>query len=126
MVSGWSASSNPVWQLHARMDPLGFALENFDGSAVACRTPDADRRSVCFPTAPGSTSVRLLQVLLEPSRRIRDDRRRKLMTYALGEGRILMRPRFDDRAEAAQPHHLSSLIIGIVEAAVPDEESPEP
>ena len=108
---------------HAPMDPLGFALENFD-AVGAWRTRDAglpiDASAVL---ADGTTSfdgpAGLRQVLLDRSEQFVETVTEKLLTYALGRGiEHYDRPviRAIVRAAAKDDYRWSSLILGIVES----------
>ena len=108
---------------HAPMDPLGFALENFD-AVGAWRTRDAglpvDASAVL---ADGTTSfdgpAGLRQVLLDRSAQFVETVTEKLLTYALGRGiEHYDRPviRAIVRAAAEDDYRWSSLILGIVES----------
>ena len=74
---------------HARMDPLGFALENFDAIGH-WRTTDAGApidASGVFPNGTRfSGPVELRQVLLGQQRTFVETLTEKLLTYALGRG----------------------------------------
>ena len=109
---------------HAPMDPLGFALENFDALG-GWRTLDAglpiDASAVL---ADGTTHfdgpAGLRRVLLERSRQFVETVTEKLLTYALGRGiEHYDRPvvRAIARAAANEGYRWSSLILGIVESA---------
>ena len=106
---------------HAPMDPLGFALENFDALG-GWRTLDAgvpiDASAVL---ADGATRfdgpAGLREVLLDRSGQFVETVTEKLLTYALGRGiEHYDRPviRAVARAAAADDHRWSSLILGIV------------
>ena len=108
---------------HAPMDPLGFALENFD-AVGAWRTRDAglpvDASAVL---ADGTTAfdgpAGLRRVLLDRSEQFVETVTEKLLTYALGRGiEHYDRPviRAIVRAAAADDYRWSSLILGIVES----------
>ena len=108
---------------HAPMDPLGFALENFD-AVGAWRTRDAglavDASAVL---ADGTTSfdgpAGLRRVLLDRSEQFVETVTEKLLTYALGRGiEHYDRPviRAITRAAREDDHRWSSLILGIVES----------
>ncbi len=108
---------------HAPMDPLGFALENFD-AVGAWRTRDAglpvDASAVL---ADGTTSfdgpAGLRRVLLDRSAQFVETVTEKLLTYALGRGiEHYDRPviRAITRAAREDDHRWSSLILGIVES----------
>ncbi|MCY4027092.1 MAG: DUF1592 domain-containing protein [Acidobacteria bacterium] len=105
---------------HAPMDPLGFALENFDALG-GWRTLDAgvpiDASAVL---ADGATRfdgpAGLREVLLERSGQFVETVTEKLLTYALGRGiEHYDRPviRAIARSAAADDHRWSSLILGI-------------
>ncbi|NOT60751.1 MAG: DUF1585 domain-containing protein, partial [Acidobacteria bacterium] len=75
---------------HARMDPLGFALENFDGVGK-WRTKDAGQAIDASGKLPNGTKLNgpseLKQVLLTGHRdEFVSTVVEKLMTYALGRG----------------------------------------
>ena len=108
---------------HAPMDPLGFALENFD-AVGAWRTRDAglpvDASAVL---ADGTTAfdgpAGLRQVLLDRSEQFVETVTEKLLTYALGRGiehydRPVIRAIVRDAAD--DDYRWSSLILGIVES----------
>ena len=108
---------------HAPMDPLGFALENFD-AVGAWRARDAglpiDASAVL---ADGTTAfdgpAGLRRVLLDRSEQFVETVAEKLLTYALGRGiEHYDRPviRAVARAAAEDDHRWSSLILGIVES----------
>ena len=108
---------------HAPMDPLGFALENFD-AVGAWRTRDAglpvDASAVL---ADGTTAfdgpAGLRRVLLDRSEQFVETVVEKLLTYALGRGiEHYDRPviRAIVRAAAADDYRWSSLILGVVES----------
>ena len=108
---------------HAPMDPLGFALENFD-AVGAWRTRDAglpvDASAVL---ADGTTAfdgpAGLRRVLLDRSEQFVETVTEKLLTYALGRGlehydRSVIRAIVRDAAD--DDYRWSSLILGIVES----------
>ena len=108
---------------HAPMDPLGFALENFDAIG-GWRTLDAgvpiDASAVL---ADGTTRfdgpAGLRRVLLDRSGQFVETVTEKLLTYALGRGvEHYDRPviRSIARAAAVDDYRWSSLILGIVES----------
>jgi hypothetical protein len=84
---------------HATMDPLGFALENFDAIGQWHPSPDA--------TGPASLHVDSDQFAATLTE--------KLLTFALGRGLD-----YNDaptiRHIASADHHFSSLILGIVQS----------
>jgi mono/diheme cytochrome c family protein len=109
---------------HATMDPLGFALENFD-AVGRWRTSDAgapiDATAVL---ADGTIKFRgpagLRNVLLRRSDQFVETVAEKLLTYAIGRGlepydrpvlRAIRRDTTDDE------HRWSALILGIVKSA---------
>ena len=109
---------------HAPMDPLGFALENFDAIG-RWRTSDAgfpvDASAVLadgVTTFDGPEGLR--RVLLDRSEQFVEMVAEKLLVYALGRGvephdRPVIRTVV--RAAATDDHRWSSLILGIVESA---------
>ena len=84
--------ANPVCaSCHARMDPLGFALENFDATGQWRTTGAATHRSTRPPRCPTARSFEGPAGLRnDAARPVRPVRRRrsteKLLTYALGRG----------------------------------------
>jgi mono/diheme cytochrome c family protein len=81
---------NPVCaSCHARMDPLGFALENFDGIG-AWRTTDAsnpiDASAVLLDGTKLQGPVELRKVLLSQPEQFVIAFTEKFLTYALGRG----------------------------------------
>ena len=114
---------NPVCAgCHAPMDPLGFALENFDAIG-AWRTTDAHTQidaSGSMPTGTvfdGLSGLRAL--LVKDPRSLVSTVTEKLMAYALGRGL----EHFDyptirqiTRQSAANNYRWSSLVMGIVES----------
>ena len=109
---------------HAPMDPLGFALENFDAIGQ-WRERDAgvpiDASAVLadgLTTFDGPGGLR--RVLLDRSEQFMETVTEKLLVYALGRGiESYDRPviRAIVRAAAADDYRWSSLIQGIVESA---------
>jgi Protein of unknown function (DUF1592)/Protein of unknown function (DUF1588)/Protein of unknown function (DUF1587)/Protein of unknown function (DUF1585)/Protein of unknown function (DUF1595)/Planctomycete cytochrome C len=109
---------------HARMDPIGFALENYD-AVGRWRTEDADAPIDASGELPDGTQFtgpaglsRLLQT------RYRDDFVRtateKLLTYALGRGlEYYDAPtiRAIDREAARDNYRVASWIVAIVKSA---------
>jgi hypothetical protein len=106
---------------HSRMDPIGFALENFDGVG-RWRDEDADQPIDASGKLPDGTEFDgpkgLSQLLLT---KYRDDFVRtateKLLTYALGRGvEYYDNPsiRAIDRAAARDNYRISSVILAIV------------
>ena len=115
---------NPVCaNCHAPMDPLGFALENFDAIG-RWRTTDAgvaiDAAAVLADqTTRFEGPAGLRQVLLSRSEQFVETFTEKLLTYGLGRGlEYYDRPviRSITRAAEADDYRWSSLILGIVES----------
>ena len=113
--------ANPVCAAcHKIMDPLGFALENFD-AVGAWRTRDAgapiDASGQLTDGTPVDGVVTLRQALLKRPEVFVGTITEKLLTYALGRGLAY----FDEpavrrivRQAAPQDYRFSSLILGIV------------
>ncbi|MCX6598583.1 MAG: DUF1592 domain-containing protein [Acidobacteria bacterium] len=74
---------------HSRLDPLGFALENFDAVGTYRKTEDGAEVD-SSGALPGGATFRgpsgLKQVLMERSDQFVDCISEKLLTYALGRG----------------------------------------
>ncbi len=109
---------------HRMMDPLGFALENFDGVG-AWRTRDAgvpiDATGELVSGAPVDGPATLRQALLSDPTIFVGTLTEKLLTYALGRGLVY----YDQPAVRAvvreaerQDYRFSSVVMGIV-ASVP-------
>ena len=108
---------------HARMDPLGFALENFDAIG-RWRAKDGEFEIDATGQLPDGRSIDgpadLLAILGQSGDRFVRALTEKLMVYALGRGldagdrvaarRIARRVREND-------YRFSSLVLGIVESA---------
>jgi hypothetical protein len=115
---------NPVCAgCHARMDPLGFALENFNAIGK-WRTTDAGvpiDPSGAFPDKTTFNSAsEFRQVLLRHRSEFVQTFTEKLLTYALGRGvEYYDMPvvRGIIRDAASTDHRWSSLILGIVKSA---------
>ena len=108
---------------HARMDPLGFALENYDGvgkwRADEAGVPiDASGK---LPDGAGFTGLPgLRQVLVGRQDEFIAALTTKLLTYALGRGlEFYDQPavRAIDRHAASAGNTFSSLVLGIVNSA---------
>jgi hypothetical protein len=111
---------NPVCaSCHARMDPLGFALENFDATGQ-WRTLEDGHRIDASAVLPDGTKFEgpkgLRDMLLGQREQIATAVTEKLLTYALGRGleyydapavRAIVR-------DAAPRYSLQSLVIGVV------------
>ena len=115
--------ANPSCMIcHARMDPLGFALENFDGIG-GWRTTDANVPIDASGVLPDGTSfegpVGLRKVLLSRSEEFVTNVTKKLLTYALGRGAEYYDApaiRKIVREAAADDYRWSSLILGVVKS----------
>jgi len=109
---------------HSAIDPLGFALENFDVIG-GWRTMDESGRSVdASGTTPGGAKVEglpgLRALLLDDPEQFPRTVTEKLMAYALGRRiEYYDRPavRKIVRDAAAQNYRWSDLIVGIVKSA---------
>ena len=117
---------NPVCaSCHAQMDPLGFALENFDAvgrwrtTGAGGATIDATRRPC--PTAPSSpVPARSRGTSSHQPDRFASTVVEKLLTYATGRGldhHDAPAVRAIVRAAAGREYRWSSLITGVVESA---------
>ena len=116
--------ANPVCAVcHAPMDPLGFALENFDAIGM-WRTTDAGTPIDASGTLPdgrefqGFAGLRALLVT-EYRDQFVSTVIEKLLTYALGRGlEYYDAPavRQIRQAAASHDHRWSSIILGIVES----------
>ncbi len=108
---------------HARMDPLGLSLENFDAIGQ-WRTTDADRAIDASGVLLDGTKVNgpreLRQALVAKKTQFATAVTEKLLTYALGRGlEYYDAPsvRAIDRAAEADGYRWSSLIQAIVKSA---------
>jgi hypothetical protein len=115
---------NPVCaNCHAPMDPLGFALENFD-AVGKWRTTDAnapvDASGVLVDGTRFTGPAELRQALLQRRMQVVHTVTEKLLTYALGRGlEAYDAPavRGIVRGAAAGDARWSSLLLGIVQSA---------
>jgi len=116
--------ANPVCATcHSQMDPLGFALENFDGTG-SWRTIDADAPIDASGILPDGTRfqgpVELQRVLIESkSEEFVNTVTEKLLTYALGRGvESYDAPAIRSIIREAAPddYRWSTLILGIVKS----------
>jgi hypothetical protein len=108
---------------HARMDPLGFALENFDGIGRWRTTSEANTPIDASGILPDGTRfqgpVGLREVILSQPERFVTTVTERLLTYALGRGveyydaPAIRRIR---REAASEDYRWSSLILGIVKS----------
>ena len=108
---------------HARMDPLGLSLENFDAIG-RWRTTDAghaiDASGVLLDGTKVDGPRELRQALMAQKMQFVKTVTDKLLTYALGRGlQYYDAPtvRAIDRAAAADDYRWSSLILSIVKSA---------
>jgi hypothetical protein len=116
-------STNPTCHAcHGSIDPLGFALENFDVDG-AWRTEDrlAAKPIDSLGTLPDGTELRgpngLREALLQEPERFAQLLTEKLMTYALGrpvQYYDMPAVRRIMRESAADEYRFSSLVLGIV------------
>jgi mono/diheme cytochrome c family protein len=115
--------ANPVCaSCHARMDPLGLSLENFDAIGQ-WRTTDAghpiDASGVLLDGTQVDGPGQLRQALLAQKTQFIQAVTGKLLTYALGRGlEYYDAPtvRAIDRSAAANDYRWSSVILGIVKS----------
>jgi mono/diheme cytochrome c family protein len=113
---------NPVCaSCHQSMDPLGFALENFDGIGM-WRTTDSGQAIDASGTLPDGKAFsgpgELRKLLLNHQDQFVQTLTRKLMTYALGRG-----VEYSDgpavrriARDAAPDYRWSSIVLGIVKS----------
>ena len=107
---------------HLRMDPLGFALENFDGIG-RWREMDGPTPIDASGVLPDGTAfdgpVEFREALLDRSGEFVRTFAEKLLTYALGrpvQHYDIPAVRSILRDAAAEDHRWSSLVLGIVES----------
>jgi hypothetical protein len=109
---------------HVRMDPLGFALENFDAigrwrtTSGAGNTP-IDSSGVLPDGTKFNGPAELRKILLERREDIATTATEKLLTFALGRGvEYYDKPAVRAIVRDAGPggYHWSSLILGIVKS----------
>lgn len=105
---------------HARMDPLGFALENFDAIG-GWRTHEAGSPIDSSGALPNGTQFKgapgLREILLERREEFVMNVTEKLLTYALGRGTEYydaVAVRSIVREATSSDYRWSSLILGIV------------
>jgi mono/diheme cytochrome c family protein len=105
---------------HVRMDPMGFALENFDAIGTWRTTADgtAIDASGAFPDGTKFDGVSgLRKFLLTRREEFADTVTEKLLTYALGRGAEsydMPAVRKITREAAAADYRWSSIILGII------------
>jgi hypothetical protein len=116
--------ANPVCaSCHARMDPLGLALENFDAIG-SWRTRGESGAPIdvsgVLPDGSKFDGVNgLREVLLRQSERFATTVTARLLTYAVGRNSEFSDPpavRAITRAAAGNDYRFSSLILGIVKS----------
>jgi cytochrome c553 len=107
---------------HARMDPLGFALENYDGVGKR-RTKDADGDIDTSGSLPDGTKFQgpggLRDLLLSRRDQFVETFAEKLLTYALGRGlEYYDQPavRAITRTAAKDDYRVSSVIVAITKS----------
>ena len=113
--------ANPVCaSCHARMDPLGFALENFDATGQ-WRTMEAGAPIDASAELPDGTRFEgpggLRKMLLSQPDQVATATTEKLLTYALGRGLgyyDLPAVRKIVRSSAADGYKFQSVILGVV------------
>lgn len=114
--------ANPACAVcHARMDPLGFALENFDGIGKWRTVSEANTPIDASGVLPDGTKFDgpdgLRKILLSHPEQFATTVTERLLTYALGRGlEYYDEPaiRKITRDAAAHDYRWSSLIVGIV------------
>jgi mono/diheme cytochrome c family protein len=107
---------------HAKMDPLGYALESFDAIGVY-RTQEAGRPLDVTATLPDGTEFRapsgLRKVMMERKDEFTRAFTERLLTYALGRGTEapdMPTVRGISRAAAQDDYRLRAIILGIVKS----------
>ncbi|MBZ0213415.1 MAG: DUF1592 domain-containing protein, partial [Nitrospirae bacterium] len=107
---------------HARMDPIGFALDNFD-AVGRWRTEDGGLPLDVTGVLPGgervSSPATLRKVLLSKADLLRKNMANKMLTYAIGRGLRFSDQCFVDEIAAAiakRGDRFSSLIEAVVES----------
>ena len=108
---------------HAQMDPLGFALENFDAVGRWRARGESNEPIDASGVLPDGTSFEgptgMRRALLRDPERFVATVAEKLLTYALGrnlESYDLPAVRAIVRGAAADGHRFSSLVLGIVQS----------
>jgi len=108
---------------HSRMDPLGFALENFDAIGrwrTTSGTAKIDPSGVMPDGAKFAGPVELRSILTGRSEEVVSATTRKMMTYALGRGiEYYDMPSVRAIVHEAAPgdYKWSSIILGIIKSA---------
>jgi hypothetical protein len=110
-------------QCHSLMDPIGFALENFDGVAL-WRTEESgvqvDPVAVLYDNTEVNGPSGLREWLVARSDQFAQVAVEKLMTYALGRGveyQDMPVARSITRKARSEDYRMSSLILGVVNSA---------
>jgi len=114
---------NPVCAAcHTKMDPIGFALENFDGTGV-WRTKDGldpiDTKGKMVDGTPIDGPVSLRNALMARSDVFIRNFTQKLLTYGLGRGvdyYDMPAVRAIDREAAHDNDRFSAIVLGIVKS----------
>jgi mono/diheme cytochrome c family protein len=116
-------SSPTCASCHAAIDPLGFALENFDGLGAWRTVDEAGRPVDATGVMPGGEKVEglagLRALLLSQREQFVGTVTEKLLAYALGRGlEYYDQPtvRKIVRDAAAEEHRWSALILGVVKS----------
>jgi hypothetical protein len=107
---------------HARLDPIGFALEQYDGVG-RFRTKEGDAEIEATGALPDGTSLSgpegLKKLLLDRRDQFLECFAAKLLTYALGRGLAYYdQPavRALRRKATAEGYRFSSLVLGVVDS----------
>ena len=108
---------------HAQMDPLGFALENFDAVGRWRTRSEANESIDASGVLPDGTSFEgpdeMRRALLRSPRRFVTTITEKLLTYALGrnlEAYDMPAVRAIVRDAARHDYRFSSIVIGIIQS----------
>ena len=117
--------ANPVCaSCHAPMDPLGFALENFDAIGLWRSAAETGRPVDASATMPSGQQFHgpagLRSVLLDRGDAFAGTVTDKLLAYAVGRGLTYTdRPAVRQivRDAAAEDYRWSSVVLGVVESA---------
>ena len=115
--------ANPVCaSCHARMDPLGFAMENFDAVGSGGRAPKAENRSVSavFQDGTNSTASRTPRAVVRRPDQFVIGLAEKLLTYAVGRKATYYDAptiRAIVREAARSDYRFSTLVMGVVNSA---------
>jgi hypothetical protein len=115
--------TNPVCAAcHTKMDPIGFALENYDGTGV-WRTRDGldliDASGTMVDGTPVNGPASLRAALMAKSDMFIRNFTQRLLTYGLGRGveyYDMPAVRAIDRDAALQNNRFSAIVLGIVKS----------